>query len=77
MNKWMKHGMLGLALTSATASVATTAKSEMTAKPSMSQEVMVDAIDLIAGGSKLKDRRIQNAIATYKIEMVRLEKIQG
>lgn len=59
MNKWMKNGMTGLVLSAAALAAAVTVpvQSEPAQEDGLSG-VSIDALDL-AGGSKLKDRRIE------------------
>jgi hypothetical protein len=63
MNKWMKQGMMGLILTTATVAAAAItspiADSAAELKDLPSEHLMIDALDY-AGGSKLKDRLVAN-----------------
>ncbi len=74
MNKWMKQGLLGLAMSTAAVAAAATMQTESkepAGQPALkaSEEVMIDALDF-AGGSKLKDRRVLQASAAQKFEIV-------
>jgi len=59
MNKWIKNGMTGLALS--TAALVATSRPPVQAEPTQDDSltaVSIDALD-VAGGSKLKDRMIE------------------
>lgn len=59
MNKWMKNGMTGLVLSAAAlAAVVQVPAQEAPVQDDSLSGVSIDALDL-AGGSKLKDRRIE------------------
>jgi hypothetical protein len=57
MNKWMKHGMRGLIITTAAMASANQEPKDTSPTPSGSSFVSVDAMEEM-GGSKLKDRMI-------------------
>lgn len=69
MNKWMKQGLLGFALTAAAVSAERPAQSQKEAQPQFKNAVTIDALDF-AGGSKLKDRRCSQASRELEIIIV-------
>ena len=69
MNKWIKNGVAGLALsTAAIAASALTAPQAEPANIEQIEAVAVDATDYF-GGSKLKDRMVM-AQASEQIQMI-------
>ncbi len=71
MNKWIKQGMAGLALTSlALTGYVVPKEDDDSSRIEITDATSVDAIDY-AGGSKLKDRRIFNSAAEIEIAVVR------
>ncbi len=67
MNKWMKAGMAGLILGAATLAVANPGVQTSSADEIKGSDVVIDVVE---GGSKLKDRNI-SAEEKQKIEFVR------
>lgn len=77
MNKWMKQGMIGLALASAAAAGVKSGKNGGVEPVGLAKgaSLMIDALDF-AGGSKLKDRMFQ-ANAARDLEIVVVAKAQS